>query len=197
MPREGRQPARGLEQRACVICETLFQPYRDHQIACQNRPCRDRAKKQSPRLKEWTYLCPRCGVECSVMWSGLGSRRPACETCTGEIARSKMDRMNDRRRGDPEYLARHFANNIARYGLTVDEWQAMVDRQDNRCAICGSPPTPGTGPSTQRLHIDHDHRTGKNRALLCNNCNRGLGWFKDDPEQLDRAAAYLRFHGAV
>jgi len=108
-----------------------------------------------------------------------------------------MKRAADKRRGTPEYIARYFAQNIKRYGLSLAEWQAMVDAQGNLCKICGDPPTPGTGPATQRLHIDHDHRTGKNRALLCNNCNRGMGWFKDDPARLEAAAAYLRSHGVV
>lgn len=83
---------------------------------------------------------------------------------------------------------------MTNYGLTVEQWQAMVDAQGNRCAICGSPPVPGSGPATKRLHVDHDHRTGKNRALLCNACNRALGYFRDDRDRLLAAARYLEEH---
>jgi len=53
------------------------------------------------------------------------------------------------------------------------------------CAICHAAPA---------QHVDHDHATGKVRALLCFNCNGGLGQFKDDPAVLRAAAEYVRFH---
>ena len=57
--------------------------------------------------------------------------------------------------------------------------------QDGRCFICGQI------PSSRGLLLDHDHETGKMRALLCHNCNGGLGFFRDDPELLVKAAGYV------
>jgi len=56
------------------------------------------------------------------------------------------------------------------------------------CEICGAPPTTGRW---KKLHEDHDHTTGKFRGWLCHGCNISLGYFKDDPKLLLRAAAYL------
>jgi hypothetical protein len=56
-----------------------------------------------------------------------------------------------------------------------------------RCNICDAPE-----PKGGRLCIDHCHKTGKIRGLLCHKCNRGIGFAKDDPNVLDAAAAYLR-----
>jgi len=84
--------------------------------------------------------------------------------------------------------------NLYRYNMTVQDLEDMIEAQGNRCAICGNPPNPGTGPATKRLHIDHDHVTGKNRALLCNVCNQGLGHFMDDPALLRAAADYIERH---
>lgn len=68
----------------------------------------------------------------------------------------------------------------------------MILEQDGKCAVCSDAPNPD-GPRNQRvLNIDHDHETGKVRALLCYNCNLGLGRFFDDPVRLEKAAAYLR-----
>ena len=74
-----------------------------------------------------------------------------------------------------------------KYGLTLDEYRRMVEAQDGRCAICRAPP-----PCGKRLYVDHCHESGRVRGLLCNNCNRGLGCFKDSPEFLLAAKDYLQ-----
>jgi hypothetical protein len=61
----------------------------------------------------------------------------------------------------------------------------MLAAQGGLCAICKV--APGG-------HVDHDHETGAVRALLCFNCNGGLGQFKDNPEVLHAAAYYVQFH---
>lgn len=66
----------------------------------------------------------------------------------------------------------------------------MLAEQSRRCAICGTPEAGGRGG----FHVDHDHTTGKVRALLCTNCNSGLGRFGDDPKRLTAAAVYLTKH---
>jgi hypothetical protein len=74
-----------------------------------------------------------------------------------------------------------------RYGITALEADAMLAKQGGLCAICKSAPA---------AHVDHDHATGAVRALLCFNCNGGLGQFKDNPETLHAAAYYVAFHSA-
>jgi len=73
------------------------------------------------------------------------------------------------------------------YGITPAQYAELLAKQGGGCAICGDPPT-----STRDLSIDHDHTTGKVRGLLCNCCNPGLGYFKDNESRLHRAIAYLR-----
>jgi hypothetical protein len=74
-----------------------------------------------------------------------------------------------------------------RYGLTAADADAMMEAQGGLCAICEVAPA---------VHVDHDHVTGAVRALLCFNCNGGLGQFKDDPDVLRAAADYVEFHRA-
>lgn len=74
-----------------------------------------------------------------------------------------------------------------KHGMTVEEYDRMSAEQGGVCAICNGLPT-----RTTYLHVDHDHVTLRIRGLLCDSCNLALGKFKDDPEILDRAAAYLR-----
>jgi hypothetical protein len=72
------------------------------------------------------------------------------------------------------------------YGIGPDQYAAMLEAQDGGCAICHGQSMDGKG-----LHVDHDHATGRNRGLLCDRCNRGLGLFRDDAALLRAAADYL------
>jgi hypothetical protein len=81
---------------------------------------------------------------------------------------------------------------LRQYGLTDDDYAALLTSQDGVCAICGTN-DPGRGNGGQRRHfsIDHDHLTGRVRGLLCDRCNRVLGRMDDSPELLRKAAMYL------
>lgn len=91
------------------------------------------------------------------------------------------------RRADPVRLERIKATERKRaYGLTSDQYKAMMALQHGGCAVCGEPP--------QKWCVDHDHVTGKVRGLLCNHCNAALGLFKDNPAALQSAIYYLALH---
>lgn len=76
-----------------------------------------------------------------------------------------------------------------KYGLTEATFDEMLERQGGGCGICGTQEPQGRG---QRLHVDHDHKTGQVRGLLCTSCNNGLGRFHDDVDLLRAAVAYLQ-----
>jgi hypothetical protein len=101
---------------------------------------------------------------------------------------------------DPEYRAKNVARSrryraahkeqlkererLARYGLTQADYDAMLARQGGVCAICRK-------KSDRPLQIDHCHKTGMVRGLLCLNCNTALGRLHDDPDLMRAAIAYL------
>jgi len=76
---------------------------------------------------------------------------------------------------------------VSRYGLTVEKYQQMVLDQGGVCKICSQPPC----DRWNRLHVDHCHKTGKVRALLCHKCNTAIGNLRDDIALLYKAIAYL------
>ena len=84
--------------------------------------------------------------------------------------------------------------NLARHGITLEQFDAKVKAQDGVCALCGKPPNPHGVRAASRLHQDHDHVTGHNRDLLCNTCNAGIGLLQDDPALLRAAAEYIERH---
>lgn len=78
------------------------------------------------------------------------------------------------------------------FGITIEEYNAILEKQKGVCAICGEKETAkGNGGIVRNLAVDHDHETGEIRGLLCSNCNNGLGRFKDSPNLLTNAIDYL------
>ena len=100
------------------------------------------------------------------------------------------DRLNAyrrERREDPIVKQREWVNYLRRkYRISLAQYNELLATQSGLCAICGNPPAAG-----RRLHVDHDHATGRIRRLLCFTCNNALGDFDDDPMRLREAARYL------
>lgn len=83
----------------------------------------------------------------------------------------------------------------ATYAITAEDFEAMLEVQGGVCAICGEEDARKREDGTSYpLSVDHDHRSGRVRMLLCGPCNSGLGLFKDDPVLLIKAAEYLRLY---
>lgn len=80
---------------------------------------------------------------------------------------------------------------LNKYGMTLEEYEAMVTLSHGQCSICRRDML---GVGCGKMCIDHDHKTGKVRGLLCNECNVGLGQFRDNIECLLSAIEYLRRH---
>lgn len=74
---------------------------------------------------------------------------------------------------------------LKEYGITLEQYDSMLAAQNNVCAICKEP------PGKQRLHVDHCHKTGQIRGLLCASCNIGIGYFRDSEALLGLAIQYL------
>lgn len=104
---------------------------------------------------------------------------------------------NAAKRATPSYSKEYrLKKRLALVGWSIDDYFSALERQGGRCAIC-----PRTEPGRGELwFVDHDHKTGKARGLLCLRCNLLLGHACDSPVVLDAAARYLRrdigeFHG--
>ena len=115
--------------------------------------------------------CIRCGIDRPP--ERFEPRRRTCRDCVNTAARAARRRTYTSER-----------HRWYEYRLTPEVFDAMVAAQGGRCAIFGR--IPGT------LAVDHDHRSGLVRGLLCGPCNIGLGHLRDQPVLCDRAADYLR-----
>lgn len=144
-------------------------------------------------------VCTKCGelkefTDFSVDRAQKTGRRPSCKPCNRarfkayyaenrDAVRAKNARWAE---ANPEYYrAKARRPRYEAIGITDDDYVRMWMAQEGRCAICGTEPE-------QRLAVDHCHRTGRIRGLLCGRCNVALGGFKDNERLLEAALAYLR-----
>jgi hypothetical protein len=113
-----------------------------------------------------------------------------CIPCARKYSKKHRDKQTPEQRARRNYTTRR--NRLSRtYGITTEQYEALLSAQDGVCAICKEN---GEDRGAKSLAVDHCHTTGRVRGLLCRRCNAGLGQFKDCPEGVERALAYLRRH---
>lgn len=79
---------------------------------------------------------------------------------------------------------------LERYGITIEAYDALLESQNFGCKLCGQAFADKKGK--RNLCVDHDHKTGRIRGLLCLSCNKMLGYAKDNPTLLLKAIQYLK-----
>lgn len=134
--------------------------------------------------------CRVCKKEKEVTEFSVHTRRNkakkalVCKQCLAEYAKQYRQKNIDKVRGNER------RSKMKRlYGVSLEEYNAMLVAQGHRCGICG-----GTKPGVRIKYfsVDHCHTTGKVRGLLCERCNRGVGHFSDNVGHLRRAIKYLK-----
>lgn len=125
-----------------------------------------------PRLGQRTKFCSR-GHDKDIVGR---NKQGECKQCRNDTYNV---RYNNRR-----YKL------LKRYGITLAEFNKTLEEQNGLCLGCYKHQT----QLKKVLRIDHSHKTGKFRGLLCNSCNMAIGMLNDDPEILERLAKYLRKH---
>ena len=129
-----------------------------------------------------TKTCPRCETTKPIDDFGNDSRRKDkrrvyCRKCNSSAGNPSGELLKDR-------------NLRKRYGITLTEYNSMLEEQDYCCAICKV----NQKHCDKSLAVDHCHKTDKVRKLLCQHCNIGLGQFRDNIEFLTAAIEYLEEH---
>ena len=137
-------------------------------------------------------LCKGCRVELisGVNWPPSCKKHSDywCRVCRNERAKQwRKDNPERKRQYEKQFMLKQ------RYGLSYTQYTQMFIDQEYQCSICKQEVL----PDTKNAHVDHNHTTGKVRAILCNSCNTGLGKFKESPELLQQAIQYLEFHGTT
>lgn len=120
-------------------------------------------------------------------------RARRCKKCHGKATRHyRLKNPEVYQKASLKYwhslqVDRKKSKTLSRYGLSLDQYKAMIKAQDGVCAICKKECSSGLG-----LSVDHCHETGKIRGLLCKKCNSALGMLNDNIANFEAAILYLK-----
>ena len=128
-------------------------------------------KEEQEKIDNGYNLCNSCKE-----WKIFGKAKTYCKECCAERTRSRYNLEKQR-----SYLLKK------KYGITPEKYDEMLSEQDYKCYICHT----HEDKIDRSLSVDHCHKTGKVRGLLCGNCNRFLGQIDDDINTAERLLEYL------
>lgn len=149
--------------------------------------------KQCSRCKRISLLYDRDlrakdGLQSQCVPCQRASRRTSYRRGDGAIRRSRQ-KIYWAKLSKEERVKRQRRYTLSVHGVTPQQFDKLLKKQKGLCALCKQEPT---GKRTKVLQVDHDHKTGKIRGLLCNECNTALGRLGDDVKGLNRALKYLK-----
>lgn len=130
-------------------------------------------------------ICPKCN-ETKPLSEFYGKKKPSgwCKKCDRERSKAYYAANKEKaKEAHKKWVSNNkdkvaFTKAKSAYGISKEEYESL----EKVCVICGS---------TTNLRIDHSHQSGRVRGMLCDHCNKGLGFFKDNPTLLLRASDYI------
>ena len=193
--------------KVCVVCKKTFTPAHGHQKYC-DASCRTKfhmrgmVKQVNPHMtpkylasvgfQELRHVCTRCKVEklrsefylkqkCNKK-TGLRIRISWCKQCMKDNRKEHYGRYKEQQ--EVWRLKKQ-------YGMTRDDYNKLLKDQGGTCRICKKAGQHFRQGKPLPLCVDHNHKTGKVRGLLCLNCNSGMGKLGDSIERLKEVIKYL------
>lgn len=155
--------------------------------AHENAKYADPVKRTKIQARNERYRSSEQGQKWTAAYASSDTRRSIHRAAdkkyknspNGRVIKAAYEKTAPRKKALSKY------SRLRNYGLSHAEYEALLESQQCRCAICR------TDAPSRTWHVDHCHATGAVRGLLCPQCNVGLGHFKDSPELLSAAGAYL------
>lgn len=142
-----------------------------------------------------TKTCTKCKIEKSIKnfykqrqgKYGVGSRCKSCRLKEKQTPKYVQKRIAYRKSALGK--ASRKREIVKRYNLTLEQYDKMFEIQNGVCFVCNE-----ANPSGNRLHVDHNHKTGKIRKLLCTRCNLLAGRLEKDNKIVEKIRKYLKAH---
>lgn len=143
---------------------------------------RRRGKAQKYFIIDGKKFCRQCSLEKSTTEFGLHSGAHDGLQATCRACQVKTQRNNKLKQ---------------KFGITEAEYDAMLESQNGVCAICEQPETRVKFGKPTMLAVDHNHKTGKIRQLICSKCNMAIGLINESPIRCDKIKDYLIRHNGL
>lgn len=185
------------ELQSCDSCRATLKRWRNNPTVKARTKRRQKAREAARIHVELPY-----GKKCSICKSFLPKEQfPPDKRSTSGLAsecyecnRARTRAANKRWRENRKKRGLDWRFNV--WGVTIAEYNEMLENQNGRCAICGllESSLSSTGRRAKALAVDHNHETGAIRELLCDLCNRSVGMLREKPELAEKLAAYLKKH---
>ena len=131
-----------------------------------------------------------CKNLCTVCYGKFNQKRWASRAGNKEkaVLRSKQWELDNSERSKFNHQSKHLKR---KYGISLDDYTIMFNAQEGKCKLCNNYETLKVKTITKKLAVDHDHRTGKIRALLCFRCNTSIALIENNPKLLNKIKSYL------
>lgn len=173
----------------CIKCQEEFPETKEYFFrAAQNKSglmntCKTCDKAKS---KEWRKANPKRSMEIKRKWAKANPEKHRGDPEKDKLRKNKWKENNPEKH---EYsLRKHHLQK--HYNITPEEYDNMLMEQNCGCAICH---TKDTG-KFKYFHVDHNHKTGEVRQLLCGRCNMIVGYLEDQTNILEKSKQYLSKH---
>jgi hypothetical protein len=171
---------RGMADRHGIYCKPCF-AIRGRASYCRPRAAMGKTVRSPILVASGMERCPECEEVKALgefprnrsAHDGRGGYCKPCHNAKGKVTYTRL------------YGGTRHYHLQRRYGISATKVDELITEQGGHCAICRD---------GKAEHVDHEHLTGRVRGILCFNCNGGLGQFKDNPDVLKRAVAYLEEH---
>ena len=196
--------------RAKGMCDKHYRRLKKHGLVQDPRPSDWGERRKNPLYDSWRWVRKRTGNGCVPRWDDFWAfvedvgERPSPHHSLQRLDKSaiwgpenfywheRLTCSKDRTKYDQAYrkknpLAVKSSELKKQFGITIEDYMDMLDKQGGKCAICDSAST----GRYKYFAVDHCHNTGEIRGLLCDKCNRGIGLLGDDPHVLAKAISYL------
>lgn len=176
----GIKLSRGRKTRRCAACSARRYAWvkERQQELIRGLRCVNCGGTGATRKRKHCLKCLRRAREAREVNRREATKHGLCSRCYTRPAAENSNRCKSCTRGGRD------RQRLATTGFSPIDYATFYEVQQGKCAVCRE-------VSKRQLHADHCHRTGTKRGLLCSKCNLGLGQFRDDPELLRAAAAYI------